>query len=221
MQSCDTTATYTDEKNTGFIARWNRIKQRKEIEMVGRLHSDICNVPTHLLPGFRMQIKLTKARPEFYLMYKDEDSIVTFKFLEAQLLFKRVRPNSAYLIAYNTAIEAGALATYNLTRVEVKSFTFASCSQSLSIYNAVFGTLRKRLLFAFTKNKDFLGNVELIPFQFRHYDISHFALFVYGKQIPRGGLHLDKGFEKMTYVIPLTLRSLRYSSFEHRTTDNT
>jgi hypothetical protein len=31
-------------KNKGFVSRWNRIKQSKEIQLYGRLHSDICNV---------------------------------------------------------------------------------------------------------------------------------------------------------------------------------
>ena len=80
-----------------------------------RLHTDICNVPTHLLPDVRMQIKLTKARRELYLLSKDADSIVVFTLLEAQLMAKRVRPNYAYLVAHNTALQAGALARFNLT----------------------------------------------------------------------------------------------------------
>jgi hypothetical protein len=39
---CDPTS--ANSKNAGFIARWNRMKQSKEIQMYGRLHSDICNV---------------------------------------------------------------------------------------------------------------------------------------------------------------------------------
>ena len=46
---CDPTA--TDAKNKGFIARSNRMKQRKEIQLYGRLHNDICNVSRFLLPG--------------------------------------------------------------------------------------------------------------------------------------------------------------------------
>jgi hypothetical protein len=37
--------TTNDAKNNrGFIARWNRMKQSKEFQMYGRLHSGICNV---------------------------------------------------------------------------------------------------------------------------------------------------------------------------------
>ena len=75
--------------------------------MVGRLHTEICNVATHLLPGVRMQIKLTKAKREIYVHSTAEDTTAVFKILDAQLLVKRVRTNPAYLIAHNTALQAG------------------------------------------------------------------------------------------------------------------
>jgi hypothetical protein len=154
LVACDPTDTYTDTTNKGFITRWNLQKQRKLIEMVGRLRADICNVLTYLLPGVRMEVKLTKAKCEFYLMNKDADSKVIFKFLDAQLLVKRVKPNPAYLVAHTNSLQAVALAKYNLSSVEVTTFTFASGSQSLSIDNAVLGTLPKMMLFTLTKNKE-------------------------------------------------------------------
>ena len=42
--------------------------------MMGKLHTDISNVPTHLVPGARMQIKLTKARGEIYVLGNEADS---------------------------------------------------------------------------------------------------------------------------------------------------
>ena len=91
-------------------------------------------------------------------MSKAEDSKVFFKFLDAQLLVKRVRPNPAYLISHNKALQAGAIAWYNLNRVELKTFTFASGWQSLSIDNAILGPIPKRLLFAMIDNKHFLSS---------------------------------------------------------------
>ena len=56
---------------------------------------------------------------------KSENSNAVFKILDAQLLVRRVRPDPAYLIAHNTSLQAGAIALYNMTRVELKTFTFA------------------------------------------------------------------------------------------------
>jgi hypothetical protein len=53
--------TKAESTNTGFIDRWNKQKQSKEIEIFGRIHSDICNVPYFILPGVMVHIKFTKA----------------------------------------------------------------------------------------------------------------------------------------------------------------
>ena len=72
--------------NVGFITRWNKIKQSKEIQLYGRLHSDICNVSKFLIPGANLHIKLTKARSSFNLMNATADSKTTFKFLDCKII---------------------------------------------------------------------------------------------------------------------------------------
>ena len=150
--------------NKGFILRWNRISASREIQLFDRLHSDIFNVPLYLLPGVWLQIRLTKARPNFYLMNKSVDSKTVFNFLDAQLLVWRVRPNPAILLAHTaTPKNSGSLARYNLTRVELKTFTFAAGSKSLSIDDADLGPIPKRLLFTIVKDTDFNGSCESNP----------------------------------------------------------
>jgi len=87
--------------NVGFITRWNKIKQSKEIQLYGRLHSDICNVSKFLIPGANLHIKLNKARYSFYLMNATADSKTTFKFLHAKLFVKRIRSHPDILSAHN------------------------------------------------------------------------------------------------------------------------
>ena len=185
--------------------------------MVGRLHTDIYNVPTHFLPGIRMQLKFTKAKRDIYLMSKEEDSNAVFKFLDAQLMLKRVRPNPAYLTAHNTG---RAIAKDNLNGVELKTFTFASGSQSVSNDKAILRPIPKRLLFAMMENKHFLGSVGTNPFKFHHYDTDSFSLYNNGKQIPSGGLHLNTDNEKGScHGIQDALRGDRHSSLERRYPD--
>jgi hypothetical protein len=54
--TCDPTK--ADTTNKWFISRWDRIKKCEEMKLLGRLHSDICNVILYLLPG----VKLDKTR---------------------------------------------------------------------------------------------------------------------------------------------------------------
>jgi len=75
-----------------------------------------------------------------------------------------------------------------MTWVELKSFTFSSGTQSLSIHNAVLGPIQKRFLFTMIRNKDFLRSVDTNPYFFRQYDLQNFAFYINGKQITGGGL---------------------------------
>ena len=130
MLPCDPSAAETSITiNVGFVSRWNRIKQIKEFQLYGRLHNDLCNVPKFLLPGANLHIKLTKSRSSFYLMNASADSKTTFKFLDAKLFVKRIRPHTHILSAHNETLKGGGIARYNLTRVELKTFTFAPGSK--------------------------------------------------------------------------------------------
>jgi hypothetical protein len=100
-----------------------------------------------------MQVKLTKAKPSFYLMHTDPAHSTVFKFLDAKLYVKRVRVNPELLLVHNETLKHGALSRYNVTRVELKSFTFSSEAGSISIDNAVIGRIPKRLLFTMLKNR--------------------------------------------------------------------
>ena len=157
--------------------------------MYGRLHADICNVPKRLVNGVKMQIKLTKSKPAFYLLSNKEDSKVYFKVLEALLYVKRIRPSAGIITAHNEALLSGHPVRYDLTRIELKTFTFAAGTQSLSLDNAVLVRLLKRLIITRVKNTDFLGSMSSNPFNFRHYDLTHIAMYITGNEVPQKACH--------------------------------
>ena len=57
-------------------------------------------------------------------MNKDAESKTIFQFLDAQLWVKRVRPNPTIPLAHKAVLDKGGVDRYNMTRVELKSFTF-------------------------------------------------------------------------------------------------
>jgi hypothetical protein len=120
--------TSADTKNKGFVKRWERQKQSKVIDLYGRLHADICNVQQFLLPGIRMQIRLTKDKDDFYLMNANADSKTTFKFVDAELIVRRIRPSPKISYGHTEELSKGCVARYNLPRVELKTFTYAGGS---------------------------------------------------------------------------------------------
>jgi hypothetical protein len=122
MQPSDPTAeTHTSATNDGILSRWSRLSGSRDVQLLGRLHTDLCNVALFLLPRVPLQIKLKNARPSFYLIYKSADTETTFKFLDAYLLVRRVQPNPVILQAQEKALDKGALARYNMTGVDLKT----------------------------------------------------------------------------------------------------
>ena len=102
--------TAVDIKNKGFVKRWDRQKQCNVSELYGRLHSDICKDPKFLLSGVRLQIKLTKAKDDFYLMNANTNTKATFKFLDAELIVRRIRLSAKISLAHNEALNKGFFA---------------------------------------------------------------------------------------------------------------
>jgi len=59
-------------------------------------------------------------------MNSNPDTKATFKFLDAELVVRRIRPSPKIFVAHDEALSKGIHALYNLTRVELKTFTYAS-----------------------------------------------------------------------------------------------
>jgi hypothetical protein len=55
------------------------------------------------------------------------------------------------------------------------------------------------------KNTDYLGTLDSNPFNFKHYDLNYFSLFVNGKQYSNEGLTTDIGHEKTSVMAYNTL----------------
>jgi len=108
------------------------------------------------------------------MMSKEPNSKTTFKFLDSLLLVKRVKTDPVTLLAHTATLNTGARGRYNMTRVEIKTFTFSAGSKSLSIDNAVLGPVPKRLLFTMVKNADIIGTMDTNPYKLQHYDINDY-----------------------------------------------
>jgi len=133
-------------------------------------------------------------------MNKDAESKTVFIFLDAWLLVNNVKTYPTIPLAHNSNLATGPLALYTLTSVELKTFTFSSAAQFLSIDNAVLGPAQKRLLFTMVKNTDFLGSINTNPNYFHHYELSSFAPNVNGKQIATERLALNMGHKKTSIM---------------------
>ena len=102
--------------------------QNKELEVFGKLHSDIFNVPTLLIPGVHIQVKVDRSKSEFYLLNTNTDEKAVFKFTDAALYMRHVKPNPSLLIAHTQALKE-TTSRYDVTKVALKTVTFGSGSK--------------------------------------------------------------------------------------------
>ena len=70
------------------------------------------------------------------------------------------------------------------------------------------------------KNTDFLGSRDPNPYNFRHYDLTNFTMYVNGRQIPSESLSRHESRENVRQRLRYTVRKHRHSPLELRTPDN-
>ncbi|XP_055385803.1 uncharacterized protein LOC129614877 [Condylostylus longicornis] len=105
------------------------------------------------------------------------------KILEATLFMKHVTINPSVLLTHNAVLEKSN-AKYNYKHVEVKSFTIPPNTSTISLDNVCIGQLPNTIFFCLTENVGYSGKRSKDPYNFRHFDMSQFVLYVNGVQVP-------------------------------------
>jgi len=182
MDSCD-------DSNQGMRFRRHYAKKGFVIDMIGPLHIDVCNQDKLLLNGVEMRVRLIRAKNEFALM-SSTDTKYKIDLKEVSMFVRRCKINPSILIAHHKTLAMGT-AKYPITRVEVKSFTLPSHITGKTLDNVFFGQLPKRVIIGLVSNAAFNGDFKKNPFNFHHYDMNYFSLYVDGEQVPSKPLQPD------------------------------
>lgn len=142
-----------------------------------------------LLNNVDLRIIFSLQNTKFYVMEKDtNDSYLRIN--SATLYMNHISLNPSLLLANEMKL-AKQLATYEYRRVEVKSFTVNSGSQTISLDNVVIGQLPNILLFAMVNNSAYTGKRSENPFNFQHNNITQFNIVVNGVSVPNQPIEFD------------------------------
>lgn len=186
----------TGAQNEGFTKRRSHTVDNKVVDLYGPLHCDLFNVDKLLLSGVEMSVKLQRSKDVFHLMGV-ANSGATFEIIEAELHVRKVKLNSNFVLAHNRVLEI-ATAKYPITRVDVKSITIPTGSQTKTIDNLYLGNLPQRCIIGFVDTAAFNGQVTSNPFNFRHYGMSQICVFSDSVAIPSKPFVCD--FENHQYI---------------------
>jgi len=89
------------------------------VDLMGKLHLDVCFQQRHLISGVDVKLRLIRAKDTFCQV---SDGQYKVKLKDVAVSCRKVRPSDAVRLAHIKALQKST-ATYPLRRVEVKSFT--------------------------------------------------------------------------------------------------
>ncbi|XP_056002366.1 uncharacterized protein F54H12.2-like [Ostrea edulis] len=155
-----------DSKNVGLRKRHEKITDSKEIVLMDRLHLDLFEQEKCLLNGLDVRLRFNRARPQFYMM-TDAGSSGKVVIQSMILWVRKVKPVPSIINLINQQLSTQT-AKYPLRRVEVKTFTIPSGTQSKITDHLFQGQMPKLIVLGFVDNAAFNGDNTRNPFHFQN-----------------------------------------------------
>jgi hypothetical protein len=177
------------DKNKGLAKRHSFIVRSREVDLIGRIHSDIFFQQRYMLNEVNTKIKLTRSKDSFCLMATG-DHVFKIKITSAALMIRKVKISSSVYLAHAKTLESG-MAKYPIRRVICKSFTIPAGYLDISQEKLFSGQLPTRLILGCVDNRAFNGDLARNPFNFQHFSLRSLSVYLDGQQTSIKPLALD------------------------------
>lgn len=164
--------------------RAEAMKEKTTIELIDRLHLDLCSQERLILNGVQMKISLQTHRPSFYFQATSKTtSISKVNFEHVALFVKHVEVSEMQATAHRSLLLKSP-ALYPISRNEIRQFVLSKGEQHRSLDNVVQGQLPRRVFVMLVKNAAENGELTLNPFNFEHFKLNFLACYLNGDQYP-------------------------------------
>ncbi|GBN80353.1 Uncharacterized protein F54H12.2 [Araneus ventricosus] len=157
----------------GFIARKNRCKLSKTVDLIGILHFDLASQPKLLINGVDVKIKLGRHKDTFSLMSSGDNFKLVIE--SAGLSIRKIDVAPSIVLAHEKVLERGVI-KIPIRRSEVRSFALSNGLQSSTIANAFIGQIPTRLILRLVSNAAYNGSVSKNPFKFQQYNLNYLSI---------------------------------------------
>ena len=179
------------DRNLGLVTRAAFSAESKEIDMIGRIHSDIFFQERHMLNEVNLRMKLTRSKDALCLMAAGADNY-NVVIVAASLLIRKVKISPSVYLAHAKALENGT-AKYPIRRVICKTFTVPAGYLDISNEKLFTGQLPVRLVLGCVDNRAFNGDFARNPFNFQTFSLTQLAVYLDGQLHGIKPLQLDYG----------------------------
>ena len=175
--------------NHGLFQRWLYARNSQSFELEGKLHMDFFQQEKLLINNVDMRVKLTRAKPSFYLMSKDNAPSYRLAIQEASIFIDKVKiAEHVYLPQQKGLMQANAV--YPISYVTMKSISIPTGNLFGPQDTIFLGQIPTHMIVGFVDNDSSSGNYKKNPFNFKNYDLEKIAVRVNGEQYPAKPLEL-------------------------------
>jgi len=178
-----------DPSNSGYKERQSFIEQSKPLELLDKLKFDIAYQHRYILSDTSVAISLSRSSEQFSLLYPKPAANADIlnpkiKILDASLFVRKHILYPSIVLSHQKLLEQGHSARYPFKKSEVKFFSISKSSQSFIEENVFLGNIPSRIVLCLVPSKGFVGDYEVNPFVFPHYDLNYISLSV--NNVPYG-----------------------------------
>lgn len=197
-------------RNSGLFQRAKFTVESHEVDMIGRIHSDIFFQSRYMLNEVNAKIKLSRSKDSFCLM-STGDQKFKVQITSANMLIRKVKISPSVYLAHAKTLELG-MAKYPIRRVVCKTFTIPTGYLDISQEKLFSGQLPSRLILALVDNRATNGDLTKNPFNFQHFSVREISVYLDGQQF---------GIKPLTVDFANSLYATSYMSLFNGTgTDN-
>ena len=155
-----------DNANANFVKRKRLSEKSENIDLVGRLHSDLFFQEKLLLNGIDLRLKLVRDKNSFVLLSGARDAAFKVSIIKAVLRARNVRVYPSVSLAHAKALELSN-AKYPIDRVECKTSSAPANSLSMNREHIFQGKLPVRVVVGCVDHDTFNGLYSKNPFNFK------------------------------------------------------
>ena len=183
--------------NSGLTVRRQLAARSRELDMMGRLHTDIMHQERYLINGVDVKIRLIPSKSAFNLMAHDPAAGFKSVITHASLFVRKAKLNPAVTLAHEKALQRGT-AKYPIKRVVQRTFAIPTGNLSTVQDNLFLSQTPTRVVIGLVGSEAFNGRYDRNPFHFQTFNLSYLSLYLDGKQVPAKAL--TPQFEQNQFV---------------------
>ncbi len=174
--------------NLGLKSRAALFNSGAEVQLSGRIHSDIFHQPLAIPANVPLKIKLTPSKDNFVIVTpapagQNVQENYKICITDARLYIHTIEVTHSLALAHEQML-LRKNAHFDIDRVTMKHITIPQGQTSALHDNIFLGQLPKRVVVALVRDAAMAGGYQQNPFAFEHFDVNYLALYVNGEMFP-------------------------------------